>query len=289
MKHLTIAIFFFIFPFLAIAETYQYELKGSFVLDSSKQSPVKYTLKWSEDNGRIRGVYTDDFFAKKVPVSGEGSDIGRTFIIKFPESKSGVKSITVLSSTIKGTETGTSVPVSVITRDNIGNPLTTAKAKSEFVITSYGPIAQLQEEYVCTDGFGVLGGYCGVYAGLLAEEQDRRNRCNLLLSDAVRLELSTDGMMILHLGEVNNIITTPAHTIGRIPSNPQKQSVDIMSRDCGPLSGVNSSSSSCKILHLKGQFSTIKGVRHFQGTYNIAEEGTNNTCRYSLSMDREED
>lgn len=288
MKSLMILILLFLFPVMVIAETYQYSLQGTYKLDSSRQKPVNYTLKWSEENGRIGGIYSDDHFSKSASVSGEGGDIGRTFIVKFPELKGGVKSLTILASTVTGKATATAVPVSIVTRDGVGNPLTTAKTTSNFVTTSYSSVAQLQEENECSEGFGVLAGYCGIYAGLLAEEQDRRNRCNLLFSDAVRLELNTDSTVVLHLGEVNSIITTPAHSIGRIPVNPQKSSVDLMGRVCGPLSGVNSSSSTCKVLHLSGNFSTVRESRRFTGTYTISEEGTNNTCRYSLSMDREE-
>jgi hypothetical protein len=220
-----------------------------------------------------------------VDVSGEGSDIGRTFVVKFPQEKNGVKSITILSSHMGDRSTATAQPVSIITRDGVGNPLTTVKAKSNFTTTSYSTVAQLQEENRCTEGFGVLAGYCGLYAGLLSEEQDRRNRCNLLFSDAVRLELTPDATVVLHLGEVNEIITTPGHTIGRLPVNPQKNGVDLMSRVCGPLSGVNSSSSTCKVVHLRGDFSMVRNTKHFAGTYTISEEGTNNSCRYGLSMD----
>lgn len=288
MKGLIFLIFLILIPSMLFAETYQYSLQGTYKLDSSRQKPVNYTLKWSEENGRINGNYTDDYFAKNAGVSGEGSDIGRTFTVKFPAVKGGVKSLTILASVVKGKATATTVPISIVTRDGVGNPLTTSKATANFITTSYSSVAQLQEENVCTEGFGVLAGYCGIYAGLLAEEQDRRNRCNLLFSDAVRLELNSDSTVVLHLGEVNALITTPAHSIGRLPVNPQKSSVDLMSRVCGPLSGVNSSSDSCKVLHLRGNFSTVRESKRFTGTYTISEEGTNNICRYSLSMDREE-
>lgn len=289
MKFPIVFIFFVLFTNIGFAESYQYLLKGSYKLDSSRQEPVKYSLKWSEENGRIEGVYADNYFAKSAIVSGEGNDMGRTFIVKFPGDKNGVKSITILASLAKTSSTAVALPVSIITRDQLGNPLTTVKSTSQFSTTSYQSVAQLQEENRCGEGFGVLGGYCGTYAGLLAEEQDRRNRCNLLFSDAVRFELAPDSTVILHLGEEeNDFISTPGHSIGRIPYNPQKTSIDVMSRVCGPLSGVNSSSSSCKILHLTGDFSTRRNIRHFKGTYTISEEGTNNVCRYGLSMDRTE-
>jgi hypothetical protein len=284
---LSIILFCFSVTFV-YAETYQYQLKGSYKLESSRVKPIDYSLKWSEENGRITGIYADNFFAKSAAVMGTAIDVGRTFIVKFNEEKNGVKSITILSSLVKERATATALPISVITRDGVGNPLTTIKATSQFTTTSYRSVAQLQEENRCTEGFGVLAGYCGIYAGILAEEQDRRNKCNLLFSDAVRFELTEDSTIVLHLGEVNEIISTPGHAIGRLPVDPQKNSVDIMGRVCGALSGVNSSSTTCKVMHLRGDFSTIRDIRHFTGTYTIREEGTNNSCRYSLSMDRVE-
>ncbi len=151
---------------------------------------------------------------------------------------------------------------------------------------SFAAQKQAQVESICTEGMGELAGFCGIYAGLLAEEQDPRNRCNLLFADAVKLELAADSTVILHLGEVNELISTPGHVIGRLPVNPQKRTVYLISRICSPLSGFNSSSGTCKILHLTGGFSRERDRVHFAGSYTIREERTNNSCRYGLSMDR---
>jgi hypothetical protein len=270
----------------ARGETYQYELKGTFKPSSSARDPVSYVLRWSEENGTIRGTYADDFYAKAAPAIGVGGAGGRTVIVQFPEERRGVRTVTVLVSEARDRETATVVPVGVVTRDGRGNPLSTVKGTAQFTTTSLRTVAQLQEENACTEGFGVLAGLCGVYAGLLSEEQDRRNRCNLLFADAVRLELVPDSTVILHLGEVNELISTPGHSIGRLPVNPRKPSIDLMNRVCGPLSGVNSSSTSCKVIHLTGTFSRERQGPRFVGDYTIREEGTNNSCRYRLSMDR---
>ncbi len=270
------------------AQTYQYQLKGSFNLGPAKQRAVNYVLRWSEENGTISGAYSDNVFSSQAKVTGEESVSGRIFEVKFPEKKNGVKSLIILTSLARHPSAVTLFPVGVVARDEIGNPLSTFKTTSEFMTTSFRSLAQQQEENSCFDGFGVLAGYCGVYAGLLTEEQDRRNRCNLLFSDAIRLELTSEAMVVLHLGEVNEFFSSPAHAIGRLPVNPPKSSIDLMSRSCAPLSGVNSSGPSCKILHLMGSFSLVKGGRHFKGEYTIQEEGTNNICRYGLSMDKVE-
>lgn len=286
MPHFITFIFFFLLTPLVFGETYQYELKGSYKLESSVKKPVKFSLRWSEENGDIVGTYSDDHFARFAEVSGEGSYLGRTFIVKFPEEKRGVRSIIILSSVARKPKTGTTVPISVITRDIKGNPLTTVEARTAFNVLSRQTVAQLQEENACADGFGALSGFCGIYAGLLAEESDRRNRCNLLFADAARLELTEAGMVYLHLGEVNEIINTPGHAIGRIPVNPENTSIDLLTRVCGPLSGVNSSSTTCKRMHLLGDFDIEGNDREFTGTYTISEEDSNMECRYSLSMDR---
>ncbi len=281
----TFILIFLISP-LVFGETYQFELKGSYKLESSVKKPVKFSLRWSEENGDIIGTYSDDYFARFAEVSGEGSYLGRTFIVKFPKEKKGVRSITILSSVARKPKTGTTIPISLITRDIKGNPLSTVESKTAFNVLSHQTVAQLQEENPCSNNFGSLTGFCGIYAGLLAEESDSRNRCNLLFADAARLELTEEGMVYLHLGEVNELIRTPGHAIGRIPVNPDDTSIDLLTRVCGPLSGVNSSSTSCKRMHLQGDFSIERNEREFTGTYTISEEGTNMDCSYSMSMDR---
>lgn len=271
----------------ALGETFQYELKGT-LKQMPKNKSITYDLKWTEENGHISGVYSDDYFSRRSEVRGEGGDLGRTFIVAFPQSKDGVRSLTILSSLMKKVDTATTVPVSIVTRDEKGNPLTNFKTSANFVTTSFRTAAQLQEENRCTEGFGVLAGFCGTYAGMLTEERDRRNRCNLLFADAVRLELTQEGMLILRLGDLSNIAEAPLHTIGRIPFNPQKNAIDVMSRVCAPLYGLNLDSSSCKVLHLRGDFGRNKDNLHFSGTYQVSEEGTNNVCVYGLSMDKAE-
>lgn len=271
-----------------IAQSFEFEVKGSYMLQSSRNKPIEFSLRWSELNGIIDGKYSDNYFAKNAPVTGEETSVGRTFIVKFPEASQGVKSITILGPLSRPSKTAAALPLSVVTRDVIGNPLTTVKADSQFLSIGNRRIAQLQEDSECVDGFGVLAGYCGMYAGMIGETQDRRNRCNLLFAEAVRMEVGQDSMVTIHLGDGNEFIQTPSHTVGRLPVDPQKNRIDLLSRNCGPLSGVNSSSGSCKILYLTGTFTTVRENRHFEGEYKIVEEETNNVCKYSLSLDRRE-
>lgn len=285
MRHLIIVILC-VFSSLAIAQdAFQYQLRGNYKLKSSDKRPVEYTLRWSENKGKITGEYSDNFFINSAEVRGEEGDLGKNFIVELPSLKNGVKSITLLSGEVKADKTGTSVPVSIVTRDRRGNPLITTKADSNF--TTLYSVAQKQEDRPCQEGFGSLAGYCGIYEGLISEFRDRRNKCNLLFASAVRLELTEDQTLILHLGEVNDLVNIPYHVIGRIPSNPDSRSVDVMSRSCRPLQGVNVPGDACKQLNLTGTFTQEGSNRHFSGSYSIKEEGTNNLCQYTLSMDME--
>lgn len=286
MLHYFWSLLFLVLTSFAFAENYPYELKGSYKLDSSNQKPVEYSLQWHEGrDGDIEGLYKDNYFTPSARARGEVSELGRSFYIELPGTVKGVSSLVLLTSKFGSNNAGTSQSVSVITRDTKGNPLTTAKAKSQFNWRE-SMVAQKQEEN-CIEGFGLLAGYCGLYAGMIAEESDLRNSCNLLFADAARLELTTDSTLVLHLGEPNELVEPASHNIGRLPANPQKDSIDVLSRVCGPMVGVKSDSTHCKVLHLTGRFFVQRGAKHFTGTYTISEEGSNKSCRYGLSMDKQ--
>lgn len=287
----TVTLILMIVSSLSLAKEYDYELKGTFQLETSGKKNVIYSLRWSEKENQIEGIYTDNTFAPKfAEVSGSSSAYGRTFQVLLPQAQKSVRSITLVSSVIKETS-AKEIPVGVVTRDLRGNPLTSTESASQFVLLNQkspkSQVAQLQEDPNCQEGFGVLAGFCGVYAGILEEDRDPRNKCNLLLIDAVRLELSSEGMVILHLGEVNDLVQVPSHVIGRIPFNPQDRSIDLIGRICGELSGVNSSSMSCKRVHLAGDFTLEGDTARFAGKYRIAEEESHLFCEYSLSMNRQ--
>jgi hypothetical protein len=272
-----------IFSFLAWGQNFNYQLKGKYKLQSSVPGPVNYTLRWSESNGVITGEYSDNYYTSKAQVNGTVGKDGRTFMVSFPAAQKGVKSINMMTSDADTKRTGITLPVSIITRDVIGNPLTTAEAKSRFTATTM--VAQKQEEE-CQENFGALRGFCGVYGGLITEMVDRQNRCHLLMADAVRLELRPDAMLRLYLGEVDDNLETPYHEIGRLPANPESRTIDVMSRVCHSLQGIESKSDDCKRLNLSGDFTSMGEATQFRGTYTIYDEGTKNTCRYRLSLDR---
>lgn len=278
---------FFLISLSVTAANYPLELKGKYQLESSvKKKPVEYSLQWSEKNKMIEGIYKDNQLVEEAKVRGEVTDDGRTFFVDFPFSRKGINSLVLLSPVVNSPKAGTAVNVSIITRDTIGAPLTTVKTTSQFNLRTQNLVAQKQEEN-CGESFGTLAGYCGIYSGILSEEMDRRNKCNLLFADAARFELRPDSTVILHLGEPNDLVQEVSHSIGRIPVNPQKDSIDILGRVCSGLVGFNSSSDTCKILHLSGRFSTVGDNRRFTGTYEITEEGKNISCRYGISMEKQ--
>lgn len=272
-----------LFSLDAFARSERYQLKGSYQLNSSINKPVQYSLSWAEEDGQIKGYYSDNYFAKRADVIGEDGKEGRTFKVVLPSVKRGVQSINILTSVAGAKETGTSIPVSIITRDAKGNPLTNAEVQGNLSQTIM--VAERQEEE-CREGFGALAGYCGVYEGLIAENVDRQNKCNLLFADAVRLELDPGANLTLYMGQVEEIFTTPGHLIGRVPSNPGSNRIDVMSRSCRNLPGIESKTDYCKRLNLVGQFTMVGQRRHFSGTYTVFDEGTKNTCSYTLSMDQ---
>lgn len=283
MGNLFCFLLMFLFSFGALARAEQYALKGSYQLDSSVNKPVEYMLTWAEEEGKIEGSYSDNYFTKNAVVSGEDTKQGRNFKIVLPAVKRGVGSMTILTSDAGLQKAGTTIPVSIITRDAKGNPLTTTEVKGNLSQTRI--VAQKQEEE-CREGFGALAGFCGIYEGLIAENVDRQNKCNLLFADAVKLELDPAANLTLYLGPVEEIFTTPGHLIGRIPSNHASNRIDVMSRSCRNLPGVDSKNDFCKRLNLLGRFTVVGNRKHFNGTYTIYDEGTKNTCTYTLSMDQ---
>jgi hypothetical protein len=251
----------------SIAQVYKYQMKGSYNVGPF----VEYSLEWNEERGKISGTYSDNYFMDSVEVEGST----RRFDVKLPVSRKGIHSLTFLVPDAKEKV----ISVGVISRDKKGDPLITTKSHAHFTTTT-----QKQEGEDCEEGFGELTGYCGIYAGLVTEDQDYRNKCNLLFADGVRLELRHDSSFLLLLGLPGHLSDRPEHFIGHLPVNPKSTRVDIRSRSCKPLQGVNANGDSCKQLRLSGEF-TLNGMsKRFKGTYSIREEGTNNLCIYGLSM-----
>jgi hypothetical protein len=281
---------FFFFSFVSIIAANpsgngQIQLNGAYKYPGNPPKMISFSLNWYERNGIVKGLYVDNYFSVGEVLSGEDNPEGAHLFVTFPKEKLGTKSLVFFLPHPLNSK-NLQNPVSLITRDQQGNVENVIALQDLKLINSSNAGIQLQEEDECSKGFGELSGHCGVYAGLVSEEEDRRNICNLLFAQAVRLELTLEGTLYLHLGEVNELVSGPGHLIGRIPFNPQKKSLDVMSRICEQMIGVKSSTDSCKIVHLKGVFSTELENKIFKGTYRISEEGTNNHCLYKLSLEK---
>ena len=266
---------------VSFAKDYSYQIKGSFLSKVSDKKEVSFTLRWNEEKGKIDGVYSDNQFAKRALVTGSQGDMGRNFQVNLPEENKSAKTINILTTNRPTKRTGTTIPVSVIVRDKEGRPLLNTDSHSRF--TAIQMVAQKQEEE-CREGFGALGGFCGVYEGLISEQVDRQNRCNLLFADAIRLELDTESDIRIYLGQVDEILRTPEHLIGKVPRDPSSTDIDVTGRSCKPLAGIRSKEKACKRLNLTGKFSMVGTNRTFRGVYTIFDEGTKNTCSYIVSM-----
>lgn len=264
-----------------LAQDQQYVLKGS--LDKN----IQFTMVWNEYEGRVSGTYEDNFYTKQIPMRGVAGDLGRIFLVTLPQENKGVRTISFLGTDLKGTKGSAMVPVSVVLRDDKGKPVKTTSIEGNLTAMTQTVLAQKQETANCQEGFGDMAGFCGVFAGMLTEEVDTQNKCNLLAYNNARLILNDQGEMSLSLGEVNNVVTPPIHRLGRLPVDPQNTNVDLLTRTCRPLPGTTFNGDNCKRLNLIGYFTITNRGKRFAGSYILIDEKTNQTCRYTLSMDQE--
>jgi hypothetical protein len=270
----------------ALAQEQQYELKGMIGTNVTTNTKIQFNLKWNEKDGKANGIYSDNFYTKSAPAKGISGELGRIFVVTFPKEIKGVRTITLLGSDVKKDKGAVNIPVSVVLRDDNGKPLTTNSIQASFAARTDTRVAQRQEAGNCQEGFGVLAGHCGVYVGMLTEEADSNNKCDLLSFPNTRLILDSNAEMGLSLGEVSEIVNPPIHRIGRLFTDPDSTRIDLTSRSCRPMAGTTFAGENCKRLNLSGIFSTLKNVRHFLGYYTILDEKTNQLCRYRLSMDQ---
>lgn len=280
-------IFLLLLSFHSFAQNEKYQLKGSLGVDTASKTKISFDLRWNESDGKASGTYKDNFYADSAPMKGVVGELGRIFIVTLPKEAKGVRTISFLTSDMRGNQGAALIPVSVSLRDEKGTPVRTTAIEANLIGGEARMLAQRQEAEPCQEGFGNLAGYCGAYTGMLSEEMDTRNKCNLLAFNNSRLILDENAELGLVLGEPSEIIDTPVHRIGRLFRNPASMSVDLLSRACRSLPGTSFPSDDCKRLGLTGTFTTANKTRHFTGQYTITNERTNESCRYSLSMDQE--
>ncbi len=262
-----------------------YQLKGSFFYKAGEKTPVSFNLRWVEQNGRAIGFYSDNRFTERSAMTGVVTDHGRTFEIVLARADRGVKSFSFLTSSAEAEAIGKNMPIQMVTRDDQGNPLSAAKFEAKLTEIKPQETAQAEEAPPCTEGFGQLEGVCGLYGGMVSEETDTNKMCELDTPQNLRLEVDNQANVILHTSAPGDRNGVNDHLIGRIPSDTESKSVDLMSRHCKPLSGTRFPGGNCKRLNLMGRFNSRNGTEHFIGTYSIIDEKTDRSCRYSMSMD----
>ncbi len=266
------------------------QLKGSYFFQRGEKKPVTFSLRWVEKNGQVTGFYSDNRFTNRSLVTGQSTDNGRTFEILLPQASNGVKSFSILTSSGVATQDEKEVSLQLVARDIGGTPLSIAKFDAQFseIIPAASAAVgkQAQEARPCSEGFGEMAGYCGVYGGMLSEESDTGKVCDLLSSNTARLELDNEANVIFHTETPSEKNSQQDHLIGRIPSGTESRNVDLMSRHCRPLQGTNFPGDDCKRINLIGTFSSKNGSPHFTGTYVIIDEKNDRSCRYSMTMDR---
>ncbi len=275
-----------LFTLQVMAQENKYQLKGSLGTNYAEKKKIEFVLQWDEKDGKAIGTYSDNFYTNKAIAKGVTGPLGRIFVVTFPQEIKGVRTITFLGSDLKGQTGAALIPVSVVLRDDVGKPVTTISVEANLIGASEPKMAQRQQEQKCTAGFGALTGYCGVYAGMVTEELDVKNRCNLLALNNTHLILDENSEVGLSFGEINSIVNTPVHRVGRTFIDPKTTKIDLISRSCRPLTGTTFPGDDCKRLNLLGSFSVVRNSKHFSGTYSIIDEKTNESCRYHLSMDQ---
>ena len=283
--------------FGALAEEPKYQIKGSLgATPDDKNKNIDFTLTWSEKDGKLIGTYEDTYYSPRIPIRGITGPLGRIIVIPLPEVSKGIKSISFLGSDLRAPKSATKIFLGAVIRDERGNPVRSRTVEGSLSVlpspaalkSEPAPptVAQRQEEAPCRDGFGLLAGYCGDYTGMITEEEDDKKKCDLLKSSNAHLIFEDSAELSLVLGTPNAVVENPTHRIGRVRVNPENTDVDVMSRSCRPLEGTTFKGDNCKRLALIGSFTQNENTRHFTGTYTIVDENTNESCRYSLSMDQ---
>lgn len=286
----------FLLSFDMKAQGHKNQLKGSFVLGSAANTPVEFTLLWTEENGRISGEYKDNNFSQYARVSGTSDNTGRQFKAVLPEKNKGVATISIVTSNVRENDTGIQVPVVIVFRDVNGNPIATRSTKAFYILKTSRPVekvvAQKENEEErpsrkCEDTMGELAGFCGTYRGLFTEEADATNSCNLLLADEISLGLDSERNLRLYLSSPDPLLNPPTHILRQLPPSPRRR-IDVTVRSCGTLPAVAFASNpqSCKRLNLAGTFSQAINRKRFIGIYTIFDERSRRFCRYGMSLDQ---
>jgi hypothetical protein len=285
-------VFFLLLSLAANAVTPEFQLNGKFIVKGTRDTPIEFVLTWSEDEGRVvNGRYSDDFFTQGAIVTGSANHLGRNFLVRFPANIQGVRTISIIAPQ-KQPDDSTIIPVTIVSKDGIGTPLSTSNVSAEITMPqrTEQPVApvQAEEEAVeeCIVGFGVLAGFCGIYRGALAEEIDPMKQCNLQDNDDIRLELDLARNLKIYFRDEDSEKPHFSFHIGKVPHNPENRSIEVRRQLCGAVPDTRFPEYSCKTLNLSGTFSAGVTELNFIGTLSVFDETTLNMCKYSIYMGR---
>lgn len=273
----------FLISSTAYAQDFEYQMNGSFSLNTSDINPptVNFSLSWNEASGQIEGIYSDNYFIGSTEVTGSTLLQGKSFLVNFPIVTNGVRSIAIMA---VGAGPG-NVPLTITLRDTFGNPASYHNVDA--VITSPTPATAEDPVENCSVGFGDLTGYCGIYGGSINEVSDIYSRCRTIASTFTRLELASTLDLNLYLGYRDTLVGLPSHPLGSLPLSPVSSAISVTHRNCGPLPGTTFPPDNCQVLTLSGTFDEIVDTKQFSGTYVITDEVNNQSCTFNLTLERE--
>lgn len=262
-----------------------YRMTGNFTLFGNTINPIRstFTLMWTETNGAIEGTYSDNVLAANAGVTGRVINGTRSFVVSLgiADPRYDIKSLSIETSDVQGMNANLSA--TIVPKDSNGSAIQATTVFAS-IIPDNSAVIQAQQAGNCTTGFGALTNYCGLYAGNLAESEDARNICQL---SAPRLELATNGDLSLYFNYSGTLRGIPRHYFGSLLGTPMDLNINAKVRVCSALPGTNMSPSGCKVLHLVGSFQDFGGMKNFSGTYDIRDEVTGSTCRYSMNFGRD--
>ena len=133
-------LFTLFFSLNLFAQDEEYQLKGSL----GTHDP--FTLRWTEKDGKAIGTFSDQVYADSAVARGISGELGRIFLVTFPEEINGVRTITILGSDLKGDKGSALIPITIVLRDDTGKPISSTIVEANLTGLKLAQVAQKQEE-----------------------------------------------------------------------------------------------------------------------------------------------
>jgi hypothetical protein len=252
--------------------------QGTFITDTQALNPtaINFELEWYENGSQLKGTYKDNYYTNEISINGTSQDSGKIFNVIFPNQTLGVKSLTFVAPQQKNFNGN--LPMSVTARDENGSSVNNANFSALVSSNSSANFSAVP----CTEGFGELTGFCGLYGGLVSEIFDTNNRCILTNFGDIRLEITTDKQINVYVNYLNDLNGIPMHRLGTLPDEPLSAVNQTLS-NCGPLPGTDMDQG-CQQMALTGSFQNAGATKVFNGRYTITDSTTSDSCSYDLSL-----